>query len=120
MSFSLWMARPPFIDVDQRFSIELVDGLTITMGVGCEERIIGGMFGLEAPKEIQSAAPHFLTASNLFLVNARSGIALLVDLLSPANVWLPSYLCGSIVDAINRSKAVIKFYEVNYDLEIAS
>lgn len=62
----------------------------------------------------------FLRESNLFLANGRSGIFILVDLLKPANVWMPSYLCPTMVDAVDQKKTQLKFYEIDYDLQIPS
>lgn len=95
-------------------------GETRVMTIENEERIIGGMFGLETPKETRHASPTFITQSKCFLVNGRSGIALVIRQLSIARAWIPSYLCESIIDALNGSAVEINFYEVNYDLEIAS
>ena len=62
----------------------------------------------------------FLRESNLFLANARSGIFILVDLLKPVTVWMPSYLCPTMLDAVDQNKTQLKFYEVDYDLQIPS
>jgi dTDP-4-amino-4,6-dideoxygalactose transaminase len=53
-------------------------------------------------------------------VNARSGIRLLVELLLPKTVWVPSYLCNSIVQPITGSRSNIQFYEVNGSLAVPS
>jgi hypothetical protein len=86
--------------------------------------IIGGMFGLpELLGPILQNRPAdqlFLRKSNLFLANARSGISVLVDLLKPANIWAPSYLCSTIVKAVNQEKTELRYYEVDYDLQIHS
>jgi dTDP-4-amino-4,6-dideoxygalactose transaminase len=85
-----------------------------------EPGIIGGLFGLPTVSDLHAGCiPPFFTDRSLLLVNARSGISYLVDLLSPAQVWVPSYLCASILQAIG-STARIQFYEVNDDLVIPS
>jgi len=87
-------------------------------------KIIGGMFGL--PHELHHKKPIdpgrwlFLNNSNLFLANARSGIWILIDQLKPRNVWMPSYLCPTMVHAVNKEKTNLRFYEIDYDLKIAS
>lgn len=81
------------------------------------------MFGL--PESVvprvtdKSSAWLFLKESNLFLANARSGILILIDLLKSANIWIPSYLCPTMIEAVNRKKTCPRFYEVNYDLCIS-
>ena len=59
-------------------------------------KIIGGMFGLPesvVPTEpIDTSRWLFLKESNLFLANARSGIMILIDMLKPSNIWMPSCL----------------------------
>jgi hypothetical protein len=82
--------------------------------------IIGGMFGLQATSDSDASFPSFLQDQSLYLVNARSGIWLLADQLAPRQVWCPSYLCRTILDAVRRSIAGVRFYEVNYDLAIPS
>jgi dTDP-4-amino-4,6-dideoxygalactose transaminase len=83
-----------------------------------EPKVIGGMFGLEGISEVKHSAPNFLQNQNLFLVNARSGIRLLAELLSPPQIWMPSFLCNSILQAVKRMN--VRFYEVNYNLAVVS
>lgn len=80
--------------------------------------IIGGMFGLNEIIFKSSETPPFITGRDLFLVNGRSGISLIIDCIQPGNIWLPSYLCESIIDAIKHSGIQINFFEVNCHLEI--
>jgi hypothetical protein len=80
--------------------------------------IIGGMFGLNDILDNSSETPPFITGQELFLINGRSGISLIVDCLKPYNIWLPSYLCASIIDAIRFSETRINFFEINCRLEI--
>lgn len=90
------------------------------MGNDTRPRIIGGMFGLQAAPDPNASYPLFLGNRSICLVNARSGIWLLVHHLSPRQVWCPSYLCHTILDAVKGSVANVRFYEVNYDLAIPS
>lgn len=83
-------------------------------------RIIGGMFGLEGIPSLNSCTPPFLKDQTIFLVNARSGIFLLIELLSPPHVWMPSYLCAGMLPAVDQSAIDVRFYEVNYDLALPS
>ncbi len=83
-------------------------------------KIIGGMFGLEDFRELpEHPLPH-LQGKHILLTNARSGIRLLVEQLRPATVWMPSYLCGSMIQAVNEAVSRIRYYEVDYDLNIPS
>ena len=84
------------------------------------QRIIGGMFGLEDIFNPKSSNPHFLNKDAIPLLNASSGIWLLIKILKPTHVWMPSYLCDSMLKAVDRNLTAIRFYEVNYDLAIPS
>lgn len=79
-------------------------------------KIVGGVFGLDLTTETSTTPPYTANAS-VHLVNGRSAIRLAVDRLSPDTVWLPSYLCTSIVDAIRDLDSTIRFYPVSYELE---
>jgi hypothetical protein len=83
-------------------------------------KIIGGMFGLEDLQVDPERHPFFLTGKYLLLASARSGIRLVVNKLRPKNVWLPSYLCDVIVQAVQPTVSPIRFYEIGYDLKIPS
>lgn len=86
-----------------------------------EPQIIGGMFGLgEVPSNSNGCTPPFLKGREIFLANGRCGIWLLIELLSPLQVWMPSYLCGGMLPAVDRSAADVRFYEVGYDLTLPS
>lgn len=85
-----------------------------------QQRIIGGMFGLEEMSSYNTHTPPFFESGDIFLVNARSGILLLISLLSPPSVWVPSFLCNALLQPIYKSDARINFYEVDYDLVVPS
>lgn len=85
--------------------------------MGNEGGIVGGMFGLTQVEYPRRRLPPFLGKRNIFLANARSGISLLVDLLSPSQIWMPSYLCSVMLKAV-RNPLLVKFYEVSYNLDI--
>lgn len=78
------------------------------------------MFGFEDPPAALGSAPPFFTERSLFLVNARSGIRTVVEMLSPARAWLPSYLCACILEAIKGTEVKINFYEVDDKLQPVS
>lgn len=89
-----------------------------------DNKIIGGMFGLPETVEPKVAIDlhqwKFLDDSNLFLANGRSGIMVLIDRLAPASVWMPSYLCPTMIEAVDQKKTNLRFYEVDYNLHISS
>ena len=82
-------------------------------------RIVGGLFGQECSLCSAGKPPCFLTGRELFLVNARSGIWLLIHRLKPSQVWIPSYLCQTILWAIDPG-VTLRFYEMDYDLRAKS
>lgn len=96
------------------------NGDRIRMDSRVRPQIIGGIFGLEEAQVVKSCTPPFLKDGDIFLANARSGIFLLVELLSPHTVWMPSYLCDSMLQAVDKGATSVKFYEVNYDLIVPS
>jgi hypothetical protein len=81
------------------------------------------MFGLEIEILENSASavarPQILTGLHLRLITARSAFTLLARALRPANVWLPSYLCGVVIDAFVASGSCLHFYSVCEDLQIS-
>ncbi len=94
------------------------------MNLSSDNKIIGGMFGLPETVEPKVAIePHqwkFLDDANLFLANGRSGIMVLMDSLAPANVWMPSYLSPTMIEAVDQKKTNLRFYEVDYNLHVSS
>ena len=94
------------------------------MNLNSDNKIIGGMFGLPEAVEpkvaIEPLQRKFLDDANLFLANGRSGIMVLTDRLAPASVWMPSYLCPTMIEAVEQKKINLRFYEVDYNLHISS
>lgn len=82
--------------------------------------IVGGMFGLPEITIKTGTIPGFLDSRSLLLANARSGISVLIDLLSPCQIWLPSYLCASMLQSTVGKRIKVRFYEVNFDLAVKS
>ena len=85
-----------------------------------ENKAIGGMFGLPGRLLDKPLLPDFLSGNPILLFNARSGIRMVIDQLKPTRVWLPSYLCPSILSAVNPEIAPPKFYPVAKDLSVVS
>lgn len=90
-------------------------------GAGPEETALGGMFGLAEPSWIRAEGPlpSFLARNALFLANARSGIAILAECLKPHRIWLPSYLCDVILEALEHCGSAVELYNVDGRLEAA-
>lgn len=82
------------------------------------KKIIGGMFGWQEYKGGKDRRYSFLNKNNTFLFNARSAIFSIIDTLNLNQVWLPDYLCETILDAVNKTKTKINFYKINSHLKI--
>lgn len=78
--------------------------------------LMGGVLGLECARLSHAAAPPFLRGQLLTLVNVRSCLYMLIRELKPKRVWLPGYLCDSIVQAAQRAGAQCRFYALDYSL----
>ncbi|MEI8206464.1 MAG: hypothetical protein WCG03_06260 [Kiritimatiellales bacterium] len=83
------------------------------------EKIMGGMLGSEGLEYIEQPLPPFLREPCLKLINGRSGIRILCELLRPGKVWMPSYLCHSMTDAVPKELS-IEFYPINETLRVAN
>lgn len=84
------------------------------------QKLIGGKFGFPITFARQPQLPQFLSGDSILLFNARSGIKLVIDQLKPPRIWLPSYLCPTIITAVNRNFSEIHFYPVNKTLTLLS
>lgn len=80
-------------------------------------KIMGGMFGSEGLDYIDLTLPSFLKEPCLPLINGRSGIHILCALLKPRKIWMPSYLCHAMLEAIPREVRV-EFYPVSESLQV--
>jgi dTDP-4-amino-4,6-dideoxygalactose transaminase len=83
------------------------------------------MFGLESvePRVANGTAaleqrPAFLGARRVELATARGALRLLAEFLAPRTVWLPSYLCGVIVDVLAPLRIPLRFYPVDDRLAV--
>lgn len=81
-------------------------------------RLIGGKFGFPKRFSVPQNRPAFLSTNSIRFFNARSALKFLVNKINPPKVWLPSYLCPAIIQAIDPEKTKIAFYPVNAHLEI--
>ena len=86
-------------------------------------RIMGGLFGLESPSQSElpaaELAPPFLASPRIDLANGRGAFPLLCEFLKPETVWLPSYLCSVVVDALSTSPVELRFYPVDERLRLS-
>ena len=80
------------------------------------QRLIGGVFGIESPAAGTFPPPSFLGRNSICLATARSGIWLLSEKIKPRQVWMPSYLCESMVAAVRRAGVKLRLYEVDEGL----
>jgi dTDP-4-amino-4,6-dideoxygalactose transaminase len=81
------------------------------------KKIIGGIFGITSA--ILNSEPNkfpFMHQDAKFLVNARSGINILSHLLKPPIVWMPSYLCDVMLEAVTGFN--YRFFPVSEKLSI--
>ena len=81
---------------------------------------MGGMFGLGELSVTTYSAPPFLKGNTIQLANARSGMAILIELLSPAHVWMPSYFCGTVLQGVDERITAVEFYEIDHNLTLPS
>lgn len=82
-------------------------------------KLVGGVFGLELNDNPSNFKPPFLYGDNLYLANTRSGIKLLIDNLKLKRCWLPSYLCKSIFLAVECCDIQVSYYPVDQNLSVS-
>jgi len=82
--------------------------------------IIGGLFGLPQTLDADGAPPPFLQGRRLLVLSARCGLRLLIEHLAPEQMWMPSYLCGVMLDAVDPARTRLRFYPVDDRLSVAS
>ena len=92
--------------------------INLAMTTTGKHSIIGGAFGLGDVGVSSAAVESFLKPPHWLLCNARSGIWAVIQAVRPAQVWMPSYLCSVMVDAVDQDRCRLRFYEVDYDLKI--
>lgn len=84
-------------------------------------RIAGGMFGFEESLDhVRAAQPPFMREPRLLFLSARCAIQFLIDSLKPSQVWMPSYLCCSMIDAVDQEATALRFFPIGADLKVAS
>lgn len=83
-------------------------------------QIIGGMFALEDASASGGCRPPFMVGDEVLLANARSGFALLLQLLSPGRVWMPSYFCGHTLQLLGGLGTDVAYYGMDRNLSLSS
>lgn len=74
---------------------------------------IGGYFGLEMPK-----GKRFLYEKALFFRSARVAFYLLLKKVNPTLIWMPAYICPSMIEVVKTLGINFKIYHINEDFEI--
>lgn len=74
---------------------------------------IGGYFGLEIPK-----GNEFLYKDTLFFRSARAAFYLLLKKVNPSIIWMPAYICPSMIYMIKKLNINFKIYHINESFEI--
>ena len=82
--------------------------------------LIGGLLGIEEITNKPTKEPGFFDGRHLRLADARSGIWLLVELLSPKNVWMPSFVCKVMIEAVEKAGVPVCHFDLNYDMKLNS
>jgi len=79
-------------------------------------KLMGGMFGFDI--SMNGTKPPFMNRKCSFYLNARSAILAVINCLRPKMVWMPSYLCLSMLDSPKIANTPVKFFPVNKYLQI--
>ncbi len=77
------------------------------------DKAVGGYQELELPLDKEN-----LYRATISTNSARSAIKLVLSSIGPKKVWLPAYICDSVVEAANDVGVTIGFYRINSDFEI--
>lgn len=72
------------------------------------------------PSSNSGFAPPFVSEHSVLLANARSGIAVAIERMRPGRVWVPSYLCHTILEGVEAAGAQLEFYEIDCNLRVRS
>jgi hypothetical protein len=77
-----------------------------------EHRIIGGLFGLEPMFMARSNKGSPFTGITLdYFLNARCAIYATCESVKPSIAWLPSYLCGTVLDPFRELGVAVRYYD---------
>lgn len=76
---------------------------------------VGGFFELELP-----IGPANYHSEATALASGRACLGLLMQQLRPTRVWLPFYICDSVLHALEHAKVRYSFYALTEELELAT
>ena len=80
------------------------------------KKIIGGVPGIEM-KSISSLGGRLLAAGNGLYYNARSALYAITQVSEFRRVWLPSYLCDTVLLPFEKAGVEYGFYSVTRSLD---
>lgn len=81
-------------------------------------RVVGGVFALEPEGEPRPSIPPFLRGPHLLLANARGGLRLLLEGRRPATLWLPAFLCESMLRIGEGLPVATRLYAIEEDFAV--
>ena len=79
-------------------------------------KLIGGVFGFDISSN--GTKPPFLNRECSYYINARSAISDVINVLRPMTVWVPSYLCLTVLNTPRIANVSVRFFPVNKYLQI--
>jgi hypothetical protein len=79
--------------------------------------IVGSVFGLDIVAG--QSPPKFLEHPHVHFLNARSALLQCIISLKYPNVWLPSYGCSAVSDALRLFNIPISYYPIDHRLQIS-
>lgn len=80
------------------------------------EKLIGGVQGFRI-KEVTSTGGRLLNDNNGLYYNARSALFAITQVSDFKRVWLPSYLCDTVLLPFEKAEVEYEFYPINCDLK---
>jgi dTDP-4-amino-4,6-dideoxygalactose transaminase len=79
-------------------------------------KLVGGAFGFNV--SLKCTKPPFLSSISSFYLNARSAIFAVISSLDPKAVWMPSYLCLSMLESAKLANIQVRYFPVNKYLNV--
>ena len=75
-------------------------------------RVIGGLFGLENVSLTNGDQPSPFAGSHVsYFLSARCALYAVCQSVKPRLVWLPSFLCGSVLDPFRSLEIPVRYYD---------
>lgn len=77
-------------------------------------RVMGGVFGLESDLGPEGhSVPRFITGPHYKLANARGGLRLLLKALKPQALWMPRFICDSMIEVVGGLETSLQLYSLD-------